>query len=131
MTYVCKVCKDTHKMVFETDGRSVMCTNCPVPCNKCRANGNGPYCEQTPCSCECHKKTTRIAETTSTGKSWILETITPAPIDKLVLISDGRTTGIGFKNSKDENAFWRITATGTGCVPCLIQPHKWQHLPEP
>lgn len=32
----------------------VMCTRCPTPCQKCRAGGNGPYCENTPCVCVCH-----------------------------------------------------------------------------
>jgi hypothetical protein len=31
-----------------------MCTRCPVPCQQCRAGGNGPFCERTPCYCECH-----------------------------------------------------------------------------
>lgn len=51
---VCRICNDTHVMHF--DDSSVMCTHCPTPCQKCRKGGNGPYCEKTPCDCECHKK---------------------------------------------------------------------------
>lgn len=53
---VCKVCDDTHKVHSETTGRSFACTNCPIPCNRCRQGGNGPYCETTPCHCSCHRK---------------------------------------------------------------------------
>jgi hypothetical protein len=49
---VCKVCNDTH--VMQLAGRDVPCTHCPTPCAKCRAGGNGPYCEKTPCACACH-----------------------------------------------------------------------------
>lgn len=52
---VCSRCKDTH--FVEADVGRQMCTRCPVPCQKCRAGGNGPYCETTPCSCECHRAT--------------------------------------------------------------------------
>lgn len=53
---VCSTCNDTHQMPFGGDGdrRMVMCTRCPTPCQHCRAGGNGPYCENTPCSCVCH-----------------------------------------------------------------------------
>lgn len=52
---VCRRCDDLH--VMETaDGRSLMCVYCPRPCEKCRAGGNGAYCEQTPCGCACHRK---------------------------------------------------------------------------
>ncbi len=54
-TPVCKVCNDTYIMHFEESGKDRMCTHCPVPCQKCRRGGNGPYCENTPCSCDCHK----------------------------------------------------------------------------
>ena len=50
---VCKTCNDTHTMML--DERQVMCTRCPTPCQKCRQGGMGPYCENTPCSCECHR----------------------------------------------------------------------------
>jgi hypothetical protein len=51
---VCKTCNDTHRMSL--DGRWVMCTRCPLPCQRCRFGGNGPYCETTPCACDCHAK---------------------------------------------------------------------------
>lgn len=57
-TPVCTICNDTHSMVLHRDGdadRVVMCTRCPVPCQRCRADGNGPFCETTPCPCECHR----------------------------------------------------------------------------
>ena len=49
---VCARCNDTHAMSL--DDREVMCTACPLPCDKCRLNGRGPYCAQTPCTCDCH-----------------------------------------------------------------------------
>lgn len=49
---VCSVCNDTH-YVDHDSGRQ-LCTSCPVPCQRCRAGGNGPFCESTPCGCECH-----------------------------------------------------------------------------
>lgn len=49
---VCSTCNDTHRMKLH--GRTVPCTRCPTPCQKCRAGGNGPFCERTPCACECH-----------------------------------------------------------------------------
>lgn len=57
---ICSTCKDTHRMEIYTIGnydevQTVMCTGCPVPCQKCRAGGIGPYCEQTPCACSCHE----------------------------------------------------------------------------
>lgn len=51
---VCRVCNDTNAM--ELNGRRVMCTHCPTPCPRCRENGNGPYCAETPCHCRCHCK---------------------------------------------------------------------------
>ena len=48
----CDVCADTHQMT--RGDAEVMCTFCPRPCQSCRAGGNGPYCEHTPCSCGCH-----------------------------------------------------------------------------
>lgn len=57
--YVCDRCKDTHRMRLSKEGhedREVMCTYCPSPCQKCRKNGNGPYCTHTPCPCPCHNK---------------------------------------------------------------------------
>jgi len=53
---VCKKCNDIHIILSESEGRHYMCTACPVPCQKCRQDGYGPYCEHTPCDCECHKK---------------------------------------------------------------------------
>lgn len=53
-TPVCATCSDTHMMPF--DDREVMCTRCPVPCQLCRAGGNGPFCENTPCDCACHTR---------------------------------------------------------------------------
>lgn len=50
---VCDVCNDSHMMTLEDQG-DVMCTRCPVPCQKCRVGGRGPYCENTPCGCNCH-----------------------------------------------------------------------------
>ncbi len=57
---VCDTCNDTHMMSFHED-EYVMCTRCPVPCQKCRQGGNGPYCTHTPCDCACHVKTTAEA----------------------------------------------------------------------
>lgn len=51
---VCAVCNDTHRMSFGENGE-VMCTFCPIPCQSCRAFGNGPYCQCTPCPCSCHR----------------------------------------------------------------------------
>lgn len=52
---VCRRCNDSH-WVFDSHAQHlVMCTACPVPCDKCRQNGTGPYCATTPCSCDCHK----------------------------------------------------------------------------
>lgn len=55
---VCSVCRDTHLMPWTTDSgdkTTAMCTRCPVPCQLCRQGGNGPYCESTPCDCNCHE----------------------------------------------------------------------------
>jgi len=52
--FTCEKCHDTH--VIKCWDQDIMCTHCPVPCQKCRAGGNGPYCEHTPCDCSCHKK---------------------------------------------------------------------------
>jgi hypothetical protein len=54
---ICSTCNDTHRMTLQRDGHEdqvVMCTFCPVPCQKCRENGNGPFCGTTPCACDCH-----------------------------------------------------------------------------
>lgn len=48
---VCSTCRDTHRMRLRD--REVMCTRCPVPCARCRA-GKAPFCETTPCACDCH-----------------------------------------------------------------------------
>lgn len=53
-TPVCSQCNDTHWV--ETEYGKRMCQYCPIPCQKCRVGGNGPFCETTPCSCECHKE---------------------------------------------------------------------------
>lgn len=56
-TVVCSTCKDTHRMTLHLDNgdeQTVMCTRCPRPCQECRAGGNGPFCEVTPCACPCH-----------------------------------------------------------------------------
>ena len=64
---VCSTCGDTHMMPFGENRREVMCTHCPVPCDKCiRPFGRGPYCETTPCSCACHPKPT--SRTTSAAR---------------------------------------------------------------
>ncbi|MEO7895882.1 MAG: hypothetical protein ABIR65_01165 [Pseudolysinimonas sp.] len=52
---VCSTCSDTHMMPLGDD-YAVMCTHCPIPCQRCRSGGNGPYCTTTPCGCECHAK---------------------------------------------------------------------------
>ena len=49
---VCYRCHDTHLMDF--DGRKVMCTSCPSPCEECRKDGTGAFCQTTPCECDCH-----------------------------------------------------------------------------
>jgi hypothetical protein len=50
---VCSTCKDTHSMPL--NGTEVMCTRCPVPCERCRRQDpQGPYCATTPCACGCH-----------------------------------------------------------------------------
>jgi hypothetical protein len=55
---ICSRCNDTHRMPASDPGPfgdgTWMCTGCPVPCQRCRGGGNGPYCANTPCSCECH-----------------------------------------------------------------------------
>jgi hypothetical protein len=70
---VCSVCNDTHRM--ELRDRDVMCTHCPTPCQDCRAGGNGPYCETTPCSCSCHRERKADVEynATSTALLWFHE----------------------------------------------------------
>jgi len=52
--YDCSSCKDTRTMTLRE--QEVMCTRCPTPCQGCRASGNGPFCETTPCPCRCHLK---------------------------------------------------------------------------
>lgn len=56
---VCRMCKDTHALTNEETGITRMCTFCPVPCQLCRINGNGPYCTTTPCECSCHAKASK------------------------------------------------------------------------
>lgn len=56
---VCYYCWDTHLVTVTNDygeDATQMCTHCPTPCHKCREGGLGPYCETTPCDCECHKR---------------------------------------------------------------------------
>lgn len=53
---MCTACNDTHRLRLFSTGDIVMCTQCPIPCQECRAGGNGPYCASTPCTCECHRK---------------------------------------------------------------------------
>jgi hypothetical protein len=49
---ICKICNDTHVM----NDQGWCCTFCPIPCQKCRTNGSGAYCQSTPCNCSCHKR---------------------------------------------------------------------------
>lgn len=49
---ICDVCNDTHRNPGPTG--SLLCVYCPVPCQRCRQGGRGPYCETTPCACACH-----------------------------------------------------------------------------
>lgn len=48
---ICSACGDTHRMPSRPEWA---CTSCPPPCQRCRAGGNGPFCETTPCPCACH-----------------------------------------------------------------------------
>jgi hypothetical protein len=64
---VCGTCKDTHAIPAPYgdsgpfgDGTR-MCTDCPTPCDRCRAGGRGPYCASTPCACTCHVGSWRYA----------------------------------------------------------------------
>jgi hypothetical protein len=52
--YVCEICKDTHLMRDSRYPHKIMCTRCPVPCDKCGGKSLGPYCTTTPCACACH-----------------------------------------------------------------------------
>lgn len=54
-TPVCRRCGDTHAVWDSQIERMVMCTACPVPCDKCRKDGNGAYCDTPHCPCDCHK----------------------------------------------------------------------------
>lgn len=51
---VCSTCNDTHWV--DTERGRQLCQHCPVPCQSCREGGNGPFCSETPCSCECHRE---------------------------------------------------------------------------
>lgn len=65
MKPICDTCNDTHIMPLHNDydeERQVMCTRCPTPCQKCRAGGNGPFCGETPCSCDCHRENWQYKE---------------------------------------------------------------------
>lgn len=55
---VCSTCNDTHGM--DRSGVTVPCTQCPVPCGECRSGGRAPYCETTPCPCDCHRMVERL-----------------------------------------------------------------------
>ncbi len=68
---ICKTCNDTHSMWYSKLERNVMCTFCPVPCQKCRSGGNGPFCTNTPCDCACHERHHQYAGVT--GPSYYLE----------------------------------------------------------
>lgn len=48
---VCLACGDTHSVWSSGLERTVMCTQCPVPCKGC---GRNAYCNATPCPCRCH-----------------------------------------------------------------------------
>jgi hypothetical protein len=48
---VCAACSDTRVMAL--GDRSVPCTRCPTPCERCR---RAAYCAETPCRCACHAK---------------------------------------------------------------------------
>jgi hypothetical protein len=50
---VCKICNDTHQMWLTVLERNVLCTACPVPCDKCQ---QGAFCKEIHCSCSCHKE---------------------------------------------------------------------------
>lgn len=50
---VCSACNDSHEVWSERFERNILCTRCPVPCDKCRVK-QGAYCEHTPCNCSCH-----------------------------------------------------------------------------
>jgi hypothetical protein len=63
---ICSTCDDTHWMAV--GGGTALCTRCPTPCQRCRAGGNGPNCEVTPCPCICHDKAPRMLETASGAK---------------------------------------------------------------
>lgn len=52
---VCTTCNDTHTMQLENQG-DVPCTHCPLPCQECRFEGYGAYCQTLPCDCVCHAK---------------------------------------------------------------------------
>jgi hypothetical protein len=55
---VCSVCNDTHRM----PSTGWLCTHCPVPCQKCRIGGTGPFCATTPCGCDCHHPRSRTGQ---------------------------------------------------------------------
>lgn len=55
----CQTCNDTHRMPL--GDRQVLCTRCPRPCRDCARGGNGAYCSETPCSCQCHRMPTAVS----------------------------------------------------------------------
>jgi hypothetical protein len=46
---ICTSCQDTHHGAY-----SIMCNQCPIPCNHCRGTARSAFCHRTPCSCDCH-----------------------------------------------------------------------------
>lgn len=71
---VCSTCNDTHRMWLGERGY-VMCTRCPSPCQRCRAGGDGPYCETTPCACDCHGATAQPRPTTNDSRPIVEQVI--------------------------------------------------------
>lgn len=57
----CATCNDTHRM--KLGEREVMCTSCPVPCEKCQLVA---YCKTSPCSCGCHSRANPAPKTVPT-----------------------------------------------------------------
>lgn len=48
----CYRCSGTRRMSF--NGRSVPCSACVTPCEKCLAGPGSSFCAWVPCPCECH-----------------------------------------------------------------------------
>ena len=47
--FICTACQDTHAVWNQDRERTEMCLHCPVPCQGCRADGIGAYCQSVPC----------------------------------------------------------------------------------